>query len=150
MASAHHRHQSSLEGFIGFSSSPPLETDERALAAERFFDIIEHYENNKPLNAQYNRPKLLRLTYEYATSEKSKDNILQAFFNAVSLPMNQENDIDFSIKETEELILAKLSGKSINKKNSPAITGVPFSHSKHASRRTLFYRNGSSTENPAR
>ncbi|KAG8413153.1 hypothetical protein J3459_015720 [Metarhizium acridum] len=88
MASAHHRHKSSLEGFISFSSSPPLEIDERALAAERFFEIIEHYENNKLSNGQYNRPKLLRLTYEYATSEKSKDNILQAFFNALSLPIN--------------------------------------------------------------
>ncbi|OAA37386.1 hypothetical protein NOR_07085 [Metarhizium rileyi] len=110
MASAHHRHQSSLDGFISFSSSPPLETGERALAAEIFFEIIEHYENNKPSDGPYNRLKLLHLTYEYATSEKSKDNILQAFFNAISLPINQESNIDFSIKETEELILAKLSG----------------------------------------
>ncbi|KIE01369.1 hypothetical protein MAJ_02710, partial [Metarhizium majus ARSEF 297] len=114
MASApHHRHQSSLEGVINFSSSPPLGDDDRFVAIERFYQIVEHYENNQfTSTGPYNRPKLLRLTYEYATSEKSKDNILQAFFNAVGLSMNEQDNVDFSNKETEECILEKLMGFS--------------------------------------
>lgn len=112
MASAHHRHQSSLEGVISFSSSPPLDNDERVWATKRFYQIVEHYEKNEitTANGSYNRPKLIRLTYEYATSEKSKDSVLQAFFRAISLQMNDTNDVDFSIKEEEELILTNLAG----------------------------------------
>ncbi|KAG8407060.1 hypothetical protein J3458_020555 [Metarhizium acridum] len=112
MASAHHRHQSSLEGIIDFSSSPPREDHDRTLAIEKFYHIIEHYENNPSTfsSGQYSRPKLLRLTYEYATSEKSKNNVLEAFFQAVGLSINQLNDIDFLNEETENGLLEKLIG----------------------------------------
>ncbi|KID77229.1 uncharacterized protein G6M90_00g099530 [Metarhizium brunneum] len=112
MASAHHRHQNSLEGILDFSSSPPLREDERALAESRFRQIIEHYEayERPPPNTRYNRIELIRSTYNFARSGESKDNVLRAFFSAVGLPMKEPGDVDFSAKEIEDDILAKLTG----------------------------------------
>ncbi|KAK5989035.1 hypothetical protein PT974_10533 [Cladobotryum mycophilum] len=103
----------SLEELIIFSSDPPIEDDERIQARTRFYGILKHYENGASimLNGQYSRTKLLQLTYEYAISDKSKDSVLRAFFNAVGLSMNeQDDDVDLSTKETEDRILSKLIG----------------------------------------
>ncbi|KAK2591443.1 hypothetical protein QQS21_010852 [Conoideocrella luteorostrata] len=112
MASAHHRHQNSLEGILDFSSSPTLREDERALAESKFRQIIEHYgaDESAPPNTEYNRIELVRSTYDFARSGESKDNVLQAFFSAIGLPMNEPGPVDLSIKETEDNILAKLAG----------------------------------------
>lgn len=112
MASAHGQHRESLKGIIAFLSSPPLEAELRTQADKNFYHIVEHYENSvtTPSSGGYNRLRLLRLIYENAASEKSKDNVLLAFFNAIDLPMKEGIDIDFSIKKIEEGILAKLNG----------------------------------------
>lgn len=113
MASPHLHHPSSLEsleGLIRLSSSPPLEHEERIRARSRFYEILNRYENrtNVLSNGQYSRTKLLQLTYEYAISEKSKDHVLRAFFNAIGLPM-EEDGVGLS-KEEEDGILPKLVG----------------------------------------
>ncbi|KAL7793095.1 hypothetical protein V8C37DRAFT_112446 [Trichoderma ceciliae] len=111
MASAHHRHQDSLERLLKFSPSPPLELNKRIQARDRFYEILQHYENTPSIpNSPYNRLKLLRTTYDYAISEKSKDNVLRAFFNAVGLSMDEQDGLDFSTKEVEDQIFSKLVG----------------------------------------
>ncbi|KAF5696737.1 transposase [Fusarium mundagurra] len=59
----HHRHQSSLEGFIDFSTgaSPSFNPDELDKGAGVLRRVIEHFE---PLSTEkpYNRPRLVRLT----------------------------------------------------------------------------------------
>ncbi|KAI1768657.1 hypothetical protein GGR53DRAFT_346453 [Hypoxylon sp. FL1150] len=98
MASPLHRHQSSLEGIINFSAEPPLETAQRIVAKRRFYRIIEHFEtsSNDGDGSSYKRPQLVRFTYEYALSEESRDNLLRAFFRAMALSMDDDNQsIDF-------------------------------------------------------
>lgn len=97
-----HRHQSSLEGILDFSATPPLEADQRLQARQRFYHIINHFEaypdSKNSSNNQYDRVKLVRLTYEHARSEESKGNFLRAFFQSMTLPIGGkgEDDIDFS------------------------------------------------------
>jgi hypothetical protein len=111
MASAHHRHQDSLERLLKFSPSPPLELNKSIQARDRFYEILQHYENTPSIpNGPYNRLKLLRTTYDYAISEKSKDNVLRAFFNAVGLSMDEQDGLNFSTKEVEDEIFSKLVG----------------------------------------
>ncbi|KAF2969713.1 hypothetical protein GQX73_g3832 [Xylaria multiplex] len=92
-----HRHQSSLEGVIDFSMEPPLGIDQRSVAKDKFNRIINHYDTNDPSNcSSYNRSKLIRCTYQYALSEQSRDNLLRAFFQAMTLSVdNDEEDINF-------------------------------------------------------
>ncbi|KAI2601881.1 hypothetical protein GGR54DRAFT_578791 [Hypoxylon sp. NC1633] len=98
MASPLHRHRSSLEGVINFFSEAPLETAQRAIAKRRFYRIIEHFEtsSNNSDSSPYKRPQLVRFTYEHALSEESRDNLLIAFFRAMALSMEDDNQsIDF-------------------------------------------------------
>ncbi|KAG8416385.1 hypothetical protein J3458_006975 [Metarhizium acridum] len=110
MAKPLHRHQSSLEGFVNFSSSTPLQDTERLQARTLLYKIVQHYENqsNITTNSPYNRPKLLRLTFEYATTEESKDNVLRAFFNSIGLSMT--GDVDLSCKKTEANVWFSIKG----------------------------------------
>ncbi|KAF2967331.1 hypothetical protein GQX73_g6277 [Xylaria multiplex] len=123
-----HRHQPSLEGIINFSELPPLE--HRAEAQRRFYHIVNHFEtrndgggggdnNNNAARSStvrtrrtghdYSRPRLVRLTYEYARSEASRDYFLRAFFQSMSLPMSgdengdeeEEADVDLTNRELE-------------------------------------------------
>ncbi|KAI1111678.1 hypothetical protein F5Y14DRAFT_424437 [Nemania sp. NC0429] len=101
-----HRHQSSLEGVIDFSAESPLEIHQRNSARRRFYRIVEHFGagdatdiDNVPL--QYEPPRLVRYTYEYALSDESRDNFLSAFFRAMALPLtgqsianHDNNDLD--------------------------------------------------------
>lgn len=77
MATPHHRHQSSLEAVIDFSSSQPLETDQRVRATQIFYQIIHHCEPSQTKEGPYKRISLVCLTYEYALSQ---DNFLRYFF----------------------------------------------------------------------
>lgn len=43
----------------------------------------------------YNRPRLIRLTYEYARSDESRDLLLQSFFQPLGLSLSTEEDITF-------------------------------------------------------
>lgn len=100
MAAPHHRHQSSLEGIIDFSTKPSLETDQRIKAKNRFYSIVEHFDTESNSNrTPYNRSRLIRYTYEYALSDASKDNFLLAFFRAMGLSINEDGDS--SLKQIE-------------------------------------------------
>ncbi|CVL09111.1 uncharacterized protein FMAN_14250 [Fusarium mangiferae] len=102
----HHRHQSSLEGFIDFSTgaSPSFNPDELDKGAGVLRLVIEHFE---PLSTEkpYNRPRLVRLTYEHARSDQSKSNFLHAFLRAVDITIDGVIDLDDEMVE-EEIRLA--------------------------------------------
>uniref|UniRef100_A0A0B7KKY2 HNH nuclease domain-containing protein n=1 Tax=Bionectria ochroleuca TaxID=29856 RepID=A0A0B7KKY2_BIOOC len=91
-----HRHQSSLEGVIDFSAELTLGTDQRTNAKRRFYHIVEYFEaaNSSSSNDDYSRPRLVHFTYDYALSEESRDNFLRAFFRAMALSIDGEEDID--------------------------------------------------------
>ncbi|KEZ42415.1 Uncharacterized protein SAPIO_CDS5603 [Scedosporium apiospermum] len=104
---SHHGHQSSFEGIIHFSSRLPLEENKRARAKRKFYHIINHFEATSTKGSinpsdEYNRPKLIRLIYEYARSAESQDIFLQAFAQALELSMDHEDDVDFGSGQLEE------------------------------------------------
>src|SRR5436305_8462077 len=84
--SPHHRHQTSLEGVIDlFSPHPGLSSEQRQQETRIFTAVIEACEplqNHKP----YKQITLVRLTYEYARSEASRDNFLRFFFQYTQIP----------------------------------------------------------------
>ncbi|KAI0147295.1 hypothetical protein GGR57DRAFT_258677 [Xylariaceae sp. FL1272] len=58
MAAPLHRHQSSLEGILNFSSHPPpLQTELRNHASRRFHDICQHFDTGLSVDS-YSRPRL--------------------------------------------------------------------------------------------
>ncbi|KAJ4171733.1 hypothetical protein NW754_000312 [Fusarium falciforme] len=93
-AETHHRHQSSLEGILDFSARPPLTPTQRHSAARRFNQLVNHFDISDGSSKDYDRVKLVRLTYEYARSEESKGNFLRAFFESAGLPIDADEDID--------------------------------------------------------
>ncbi|KAF4333192.1 hypothetical protein FBEOM_13000 [Fusarium beomiforme] len=100
----HHRHQASLEGFIDFSpgASPLFNPDEIDTAAGILRRVIEHFE---PLSTEkpYNRPRLVRLTYEHARSDQSKSNFLHAFLGALNLTIDEVFDLNDETMKNEIL-----------------------------------------------
>ncbi len=99
-SSPHHRHQSSLETVIDFTTEPPLSPHARQQAARKFHRIVDHFDNAVNLGAAagvgvgsgYRRARLVRLTYDYALSPVSQDNFLRAFFRALELSMDNGED----------------------------------------------------------
>lgn len=93
-----HRHQSSLEAVIDFSAEAPLGINQRNNARRRFYRIVEYFGAGGAIDSvppQYEPPRLVRCTYEYALSDGSRDNFLRAFFRAMALPLaGQDNDDD--------------------------------------------------------
>ncbi|KAI3326742.1 hypothetical protein HD806DRAFT_520481 [Xylariaceae sp. AK1471] len=95
-----HRYQSSLEGVIDFSAEAPLGINQRNNARRRFYRIVEHFGADGPVGSvppQYEPPRLVRCTYEYALSDESRDNFLRAFFRAMALSLvgqDDDNDLD--------------------------------------------------------
>ena len=90
-ASPLHRHQSSLEGIIDFSTQSPLGPHQRLSASRRFYQIVNHFDvptTSSDTRSEYDRIKLVRLTYEYARSEESKGNFLRAFFQSAALSID--------------------------------------------------------------
>src|SRR5271154_2282839 len=77
MASPHHRHQSSLEGVLDFSSPQPLEPDQRNRATDIFNQIVAQYEPCQTDGKGYKRITLLRVAHD---SVISRDNFLSCFF----------------------------------------------------------------------
>ncbi|KAM3548482.1 hypothetical protein ARSEF4850_009385 [Beauveria asiatica] len=110
MASAHRRHRDSLERLINFSSSPPLTEEARNQAETIFYAIVDHFRDQDPSNDEYDRTALVRYTYEYALTEKAKDNLLQAFFRSITIPLTDTVDVDLINKEKENEIWLKLAG----------------------------------------
>lgn len=88
-ASALHRHQS--------SSQPPLDPAYRASTKRQFNQIINHFESKgiRPDRDKYDRIKLVSLTYNHSTSEKSKDRLLATFFAFAGLSITADEDINF-------------------------------------------------------
>ncbi|KAK2930481.1 hypothetical protein FoTM2_010822 [Fusarium oxysporum f. sp. vasinfectum] len=105
-----HRHQSSLEGIIDFSSRQPLSESHRASAIRRFYHVINHFDSEdvKRGQDQYDRVKLVRFTYEYSTNQESKDNVLIAVFEFLKLSVSSEEDIDFQDATYREQLKAHL------------------------------------------
>ncbi|RTE68294.1 hypothetical protein BHE90_017328 [Fusarium euwallaceae] len=95
-ATALHRHQSSLEGIIDFSTRPPLTPAQHVSASRRFDQLVNHFNIPDGSSKGYDRVKLVRLTYEYARSKESKDNFLRAFFESADLPIDGDEDIDLA------------------------------------------------------
>ena len=77
MASAFHRHQSSLEEVIDFSPPQSLTPDEFGRATRAFNQIIRHHERVQNQNAPYKQITLIRCTHDYAPSRES---VLRHFF----------------------------------------------------------------------
>jgi len=92
-----HRHQSSLESIINFFTELPSKTEQRSVAKDRFNHIVNYFNTDNPSNrSPYNRSQLIRFTYQYALSKQSQDNLLQAFFRAIALSVDNKN---FDINE---------------------------------------------------
>lgn len=93
-----HRHQSSLEGLIDFSTADLLFANEqqRAQAVSRFRRIVNYFEAAEKQGSSYddgyNRLALIRLTFEYARSPESQDRLLGAFFRSLTLGMLEDSD----------------------------------------------------------
>lgn len=108
MATPLHRHQSSLEDVIGFfAAAQPLFANEqhRTQAVDRFRRIVGYFETDESLESRrylgYNRPALIRLTFEYARTPESQGRFLGAFFRALALGM-----LDDSIDLNDDSVVA--------------------------------------------
>ncbi|QSS52363.1 hypothetical protein I7I53_07977 [Histoplasma capsulatum var. duboisii H88] len=77
-----YRHQSSLEALLDFSACQHFTPDQRTRARTKLYSIIDHCNTPRDRSlVKYNRPLLLRYTYEYARSDLSQDMVLSAFVN---------------------------------------------------------------------
>jgi hypothetical protein len=109
--SPHHRHQASLEDIIFLSDeSEALDAAQRSRAEQKFYHIVRHFEaaaavgsgsvrGSNAKSGQYNRPLLVRLTYEYARSRESQDIFLRAIFHSMALSLESEDDIDLDMDQ---------------------------------------------------
>ncbi|EPE05951.1 hypothetical protein F503_02780 [Ophiostoma piceae UAMH 11346] len=103
----HHEHQASLEAVYDMSGNSlgPLASAMRQTASHTFYRIIEHFAAidpypNTPRHQRpttYSRPQLVRLTYEHALSDESRDVFLRAFFGSMALAMDMDSNaaLDF-------------------------------------------------------
>ena len=108
MAAPLDRHRSSLEDVLDFSAEPPLPPDQRAQAEREFYNIVNHFEaieSRVPVatavSRRYNRPVLIRLMFEYARSEESRDTFLRAFFQSMALPMDGRVNLNDKAEEED-------------------------------------------------
>lgn len=91
-----------LEALTNLSAAePPFANDEdRAQAVGRFRRIVGHLESlEKPSTRYgdgYNRPALVRLTFDYARSQDSKDRFLVAFFQSLAIGILNDDKIDLA------------------------------------------------------
>ncbi|KAK3364053.1 hypothetical protein B0T25DRAFT_529169, partial [Lasiosphaeria hispida] len=87
-----------LDG-IDFALTQPLFANPqlRTQAINRFRLVVDHFHACEPTqftNDNYNRPALIRYTWEYASSE-SQDRFLSAFFHRLQLGMaDADGDIN--------------------------------------------------------
>jgi lipopolysaccharide export LptBFGC system permease protein LptF len=104
MASPHHRHQSSLEGVLDFSSPQPLQPDQRNRATDIFNQIVAQYEPSQTDSKGYKRITLLRVVHD---SVISRDNFLSCFFLFVENELHQGDDVS-------ELSLSQALSRYVN------------------------------------
>jgi hypothetical protein len=102
------QHQQYLEAVLN-SSRPSLTIEQRFLAKNRFYRIIDRFSKEKRASEKYNRHLLIRYTYEYALSEESRDLFLQTFFQSLALSIDVEGRIDLSNKEAVEELWSNVS-----------------------------------------
>ncbi|KAK3903640.1 hypothetical protein C8A05DRAFT_14411, partial [Staphylotrichum tortipilum] len=112
--SPRHRHRLSPEGIFSFADQTPLTAGERSRYVGRFYRIVEHFDGagwtpswSSPLDRgrrQYSRPRLVRLTYEYARSETSKDIFLRGFFWSMALPILADNEADLDLEGDQDAL----------------------------------------------
>ncbi|KAL8370989.1 hypothetical protein RB595_001033 [Gaeumannomyces hyphopodioides] len=100
------RHRSSLEGtMILHTGTPVLSEDTTAQATIRLYHILEHFEAAAANEQQgYNRPALVRLSYEYTQSDHSRSLFLSSFFESLALPLAgnaTDSDVNFGDPEVE-------------------------------------------------
>ncbi|KAK7415185.1 hypothetical protein QQZ08_012413 [Neonectria magnoliae] len=90
---------------------PPLTPAQRLSADRRFNQLVNHFDAPDSSYTDYDRVKLVRLTYEYARSEESKGYFLRAFFESAGLEIDAEQeDIDLTDAATQ----AKLRDSLVN------------------------------------
>ncbi|KAK3364049.1 hypothetical protein B0T25DRAFT_444933 [Lasiosphaeria hispida] len=81
---------------IDFFTQPPFANPQlRTQAINRFHTVVDHFQACEPTqftNDNYNRPALIRYTWEYASSE-SQDRFLWAFFHWLRLGMADGDDM---------------------------------------------------------
>ncbi|KAH6606368.1 hypothetical protein Trco_005521 [Trichoderma cornu-damae] len=94
--------QSSSQGVINFSRQPLLEPEERARAKRKFYRLVNRFQYIRHGVEKYNRPLLIRYTYEYTLSDESRDFFLQAFFQYLALSMTDDGDLHLSDEELVE------------------------------------------------
>ncbi|KAI0434260.1 hypothetical protein F5Y09DRAFT_265746 [Xylaria sp. FL1042] len=78
---------------------------ERNDARRRFYRIVEYFGAGGAINSvprQYEPPRLVRCTYEYALSDDARDNFLRVFFRAMALPLAMQ-DNDHDLDDLEDL-----------------------------------------------
>ncbi|KAI0389441.1 hypothetical protein F5Y17DRAFT_448941 [Xylariaceae sp. FL0594] len=88
--------QSSAEDALHWPSphQPPLGTELRNHASGRLHDICQAFDT-EPSVDDCSRSSLVRLTYECSLSRESADYFLRCFFQAVNLPIDGVEPIDF-------------------------------------------------------
>ena len=104
MALPHHRHQSSLEGVIDFSSPQSLEPDQRNRATNIFNQIMARYKPCQTEGKGYKQITLLRVAHEAVIS---RDNFLSCYFLFVEKDLCQGKDIS-------ELSLSQALSRYVN------------------------------------
>ncbi|TQV94536.1 hypothetical protein IF1G_06547 [Cordyceps javanica] len=163
MASAHSRHCDTLEHVINSSSTFPLTKEVRDKAKTRFYAILHHFRDYDPLKNKYDRTELVRHTYEHALTTKAKDNLLQALFKSIKLPLTNTVDMDLTNKDQEHKIWSKLAefadyllhnfflpcDEGIHQTNPSAIPSLPLPNTKHTCRGPIIRRNAIATISPS-
>lgn len=98
MAARSHHHQPSVKSIID-SSGPPIifeNEQQRVRAIARFHRIVGYFEATEKAASkygeEYNRPALVRLTFEYALSSESQDKFLKTFFESLAIEMFDDNN----------------------------------------------------------
>ena len=90
MASPHHRHQSSLRGFLDFSSPAILEPDQLNRAIEIFSFFVTRYEPLQANHRKYGYITLVRTVHEFVVS---KDNFLKHLFLFIDRDLSRGGDV---------------------------------------------------------
>ncbi|OAP61038.1 hypothetical protein AYL99_06042 [Fonsecaea erecta] len=89
MAAPLHRHQSSLQGFVDFSSSTVLTPDQCSRATKIFNQLVSRYESIQDERTAYKYITLLRTVYE---SVVSKGHFLSHFFLFIDAELRYGQD----------------------------------------------------------
>ncbi|KAK3364031.1 hypothetical protein B0T25DRAFT_57343 [Lasiosphaeria hispida] len=100
---------------------PMFATDQqRTEAINRFYHVVGHFEAAEPPRSRrnknnniYNRPALVRLTYEFARTAESQDRLLSAFFRWLGLGM-ADGDGDINLDNSVRSLLFAFAEDLIN------------------------------------